>query len=213
MNQVLSKVFLWLFVGLALTFGIGYYVSTNSTMLYNIFSDGKFIIFAIIEIVLAVVLSARIHKMTTMSSTIMYLLYTGFSGLTFSSIFVYYEIESIIFVFGITAILLLIFGAIGYFTKMDLSKLGTFLFMGLIGLLLAYILNAFIGSETFDLGLTIFGIIIFLGYIVFDINRIKHNMYGIEDEDKQAIFGAFQLYLDFINIFIDLLRLFGNSRD
>lgn len=213
MNQVLSKVFIWMFVGLALTFGVGYYVSTNNTMLYNIFSDGKFIIFAIVEIIMAIVLSARINKMSTMSSIILYLLYTGFSGLTFSSIFVYYEISSIVFVFGIAAVLFLIFGLIGYFTKMDLSKLGTFLFMGLIGLLLAYVVNIFVGSETFDLSLAVFGIIIFLGYVVYDINRIKHNLYGIEDEDKQAIFGAFQLYLDFINIFIDLLRLFGNSRD
>lgn len=213
MNQVLSKVFIWMFVGLALTFGVGYYVSTNNTMLYNIFSDGKFIIFAIVEIIMAIVLSARINKMSTMSSIILYLLYTGFSGLTFSSIFVYYEISSIVFVFGIAAVLFLIFGLIGYFTKMDLSKLGTFLFMGLIGLLLAYVVNIFVGSETFDLSLAVFGIIIFLGYVVYDINRIKHNLYGIEDEDKQAIFGAFQLYLDFINIFIDLLRLFGNSTD
>lgn len=213
MNQVLSKVFIWMFVGLALTFGVGYYVSTNNTMLYNIFSDGKFIIFAIVEIIMAIVLSARINKMSTMSSIILYLLYTGFSGLTFSSIFVYYEISSIVFVFGIAAVLFLIFGLIGYFTKMDLSKLGTFLFMGLIGLLLAYVVNIFVGSETFDLSLAVFGIIIFLGYVVYDINRIKHNLYGIEDEDKQAIFGAFQLYLDFINIFIDLLRLFGNSGD
>ncbi len=213
MNKVLSKVFLWLFVGLALTFGVGYYVSTNETMLYNIFSDGKFLIFAIVEIVLAIILAARIHKLSTMSATIIYLLYTGFSGLTFSSIFVVYEITSIIFVFGITAVVCLLFGLIGYFTKIDLSKFGTFLFMAVFGLILAYVANIFIGSAEFDFALTAIGIVIFLAYTAYDIQAIKRNLYGVEDEDNQAIIGALNLYIDFINVFIYLLRLFGNSRD
>lgn len=213
MNKVLSKVFLWLFVGLALTFGVGYYVSTNETMLYNIFSDGKFLIFAIVEIVLAIILAARIHKLSTMSATIIYLLYTGFSGLTFSSIFVVYEITSIIFVFGITAVVCLLFGLIGYFTKIDLSKFGTFLFMAVFGLILAYVANIFIGSAEFDFVLTAIGIVIFLAYTAYDIQAIKRNLYGVEDEDNQAIIGALNLYIDFINVFIYLLRLFGNSRD
>ncbi len=213
MNKVLSKVFLWLFVGLALTFGVGYYVSTNETMLYNIFSDGKFLIFAIVEIVLAIILAARIHKLSTMSATIIYLLYTGFSGLTFSSIFVVYEITSIIFVFGITAVVCLLFGLIGYFTKIDLSKFGTFLFMAVFGLILAYVANIFIGSAEFDFVLTAIGIVIFLAYTAYDIQAIKRNLYGVEDEDNQAIIGALNLYIDFINVFIYLLKLFGNSKD
>lgn len=213
MNKVLSKVFLWLFVGLALTFGVGYYVSTNETMLYNIFSDGKFLIFAIVEIVLAIILAARIHKLSTMSATIIYLLYTGFSGLTFSSIFVVYEITSIIFVFGITAVVCLLFGLIGYFTKIDLSKFGTFLFMAVFGLILAYVANIFIGSAEFDFALTAIGIVIFLAYTAYDIQAIKRNLYGVEDEDNQAIIGALNLYIDFINVFIYLLKLFGNSKD
>lgn len=213
MNKVLSKVFLWLFVGLALTFGVGYYVSTNETMLYNIFSDGKFLIFAIVEIVLAIILAARIHKLSTMSATIIYLLYTGFSGLTFSSIFVVYEITSIIFVFGITAVVCLLFGLIGYFTKIDLSKFGTFLFMAVFGLILAYVANIFIRSAEFDFVLTAIGIVIFLAYAAYDIQAIKRNLYGVEDEDNQAIIGALNLYIDFINVFIYLLKLFGNSKD
>lgn len=213
MNKVLSKVFLWLFVGLALTFGVGYYVSTNETMLYNIFSDGKFLIFAIVEIVLAIILAARIHKLSTMSATIIYLLYTGFSGLTFSSIFVVYEITSIIFVFGITAVVCLLFGLIGYFTRIDLSKFGTFLFMAVFGLILAYVANIFIGSAEFDFVLTAIGIVIFLAYTAYDIQAIKRNLYGVEDEDNQAIIGALNLYIDFINVFIYLLKLFGNSKD
>lgn len=213
MNQVLSKVFMWLFVGLALTFGVAYVVSNNDTMLYNIFSTGMHWILFIVELVVVIVLSVRIRKMSTMTATILYLLYSGLTGLTFSSIFVLYELTSIIYVFAIAAVLFLLFGLIGYFTKLDLSKLGTYLFMGLIGLLLAYIVNIFIGSEAFDLGLAAIGIIIFLGFIAYDIHVIKRNLYGIENDDNLAIYGAFQLYIDFINIFIDLLRLFGKSRD
>lgn len=213
MNQVLSKVFIWLFVGLALTFGVGYVVSNNATMLYNIFDSGMHWFLLIAELVVVIVLSARIRKMSTMTATILYLLYSGLTGLTFSAFFVIYELTSIIYVFAIAAVLFLAFGLVGYYTKLDLSKFSTFLFMGLIGLILAYIVNIFIGSATFDLGLTIISIIIFLGFIAFDIQSVKRNWYGIENDDNLAIYGAFQLYIDFINIFIDLIRLFGKSRD
>lgn len=213
MNNVMSKVFLWLFLGLALTFGVGYYVSTNSTMLYNIFSDGKHILFAVIEIVIAIFLSVRINKMSSMTAGICYLLYAGFSGLTFSAIFVVYELTSIMFVFGIAAVLFLIFGLAGSFTKLDLSKFSTFLFMGLIGLLLAYVVSMFVDSSTFDFALAAFGIVLFLGFTAFDMQAIKRNWYGIQSEDNHAIFGAFQLYIDFINIVIDLLRIFGKGKD
>lgn len=213
MNNVMSKVFLWLFLGLALTFGVGYYVSTNSTMLYNIFSDGKHLLFAIIEIVIAIFLSVRINKMSSMIAGICYLLYAGFSGLTFSSIFVIYEITSIMYVFGIAAVLFLIFGIIGACTKLDLSKISTFLFMGLIGLLLAYVAGIFIDNSNFDFMLAVVGIVLFLGFTAYDIQGIKKNWYGITSEDNQAIFGALQLYIDFINIIIDLLRIFGKGKD
>jgi len=141
------------------------------------------------------------------------LLYSGLTGLTLSSIFIIYAITSIIWVFAITAGLLLIFGLVGYFTNLDLTKIGTFLIMGLLGVLLAYLVNVFIGSESLDMGLSVISIIIFLGFIAYDMQVIKRNIYTIEDENNRAIYGAFQLYLDFINIFLDLLKLFGNSRD
>ena len=203
MNKVLSKVFMWLFVGLALTFGVAYVVSNNETMLYNIFDNGIHWLLVIVELVVVIVFSTRIRKMSSMTATTLYLLYSGLTGLTFSSIFVVYELTSIIYVFAITAILFLLFGLAGYFTKLDLSKISTFLLMGLIGLFLAYVLNMFIGSAAFNIGLTIIGIIIFLAFIAYDIQGIKRNWYGIDNEDNLAIYGAFQLYIDFINVFID----------
>ena len=85
--------------------------------------------------------------------------------------------------------------------------------MGILAIIIMSVVNIFIGSETLDLGLCIIGIIIFMAYIAFDIQAIKRKLYGIENQDSLAIYGAFQLYLDFVNIFLDLLRLFGNSRD
>ena len=211
-NRIFSKVFLWMFIGLAITFGVGYYVSANEIMLYNIFSK-YYILLAIAEIVVVIWLSARIRKMKSMTAKILFCLYSFLTGLTFSSIFIVYHITSIIYVFGITALIFLIFALIGYFTKIDLTKLGVYLFMGLLGVIICSIINMFVKSGTFDLTLTIIALIIFIVYIAYDIQIIKRNLYTFEEQDNLAIFGALQLYLDFINVFLRLLRLFGRSRD
>jgi len=211
-NKIFSKIFFWMFVGLAITFGIGYYVSINENMLYNVFS--KYYIFLIIaELVVVIWLSARIRKMSPTTAKILFCLYSFITGLTFSSIFVVYQITSIVSVFGITALIFLIFALIGYFTKIDLSKLSVYLFMGLLGVIICSIINMFVGSNTFDLGITIIALIIFIAYIAYDIQIIKRNLYNIAEEDNLAIYGALQLYLDFINIFLRLLQLFGKNRD
>ena len=211
-NNIFSKVFFWMFIGLAITFGIGYYVSTNDLMLYNVFS--KYYLFLVItEVILVIWLSARIRKMSPMTAKILFCLYSLVTGLTFSSIFVVYKITSIIYVFGITSLIFFIFAFIGYFTKIDLTKISVYLFMALLGVIICSIINMFVGSETFDFWITIVCLIIFIIYIAYDIQIIKKNLYLISEEDNLAIYGALQLYLDFINIFLRLLRIFGNSRD
>lgn len=212
-NRIFPKVFLWMFIGLAVTFGIAYYVSLNENMLYNLFSGYKFMLIVIAEIVIAIVLSARIRKMNPMVAKGLFLLYAGLTGLTFSAIFVVYELTSIIYVFGITSGLFFIFGLIGYFTKLDLTKIGIYLVMALFGIIIVSFINMFVGSEVLDLGLCVIGIIVFLGFIAYDIQIIKRNLYGVDNEENFAIIGAFELYLDFINLFVKLLRLFGKSRD
>lgn len=211
-NKIFSKVFFWMFIGLAITFGVGYYASLNEVMLYNVFS--KYYIFLIIaELVVVIVLSARIRKMQPTTAKILFCLYSFITGLTFSSIFVVYEITSIIYVFGITSLIMLIFAAIGYYTNMDLTKIGTYLFMALLAIIICSIINMFVGSETFDLTLTIICLLVFIIYIAYDVQVIKRNSYMIENEENAAIYGALQLYLDFINIFLRLLELFGKNRD
>ena len=211
-NKIFSKVFMWMFIGLAITFGTGYYVSVNPNMLFNVFGSYYWILI-IAEIVVVIWLSARIRKMKPMTAKILFCLYSFLTGLTFSSIFVVYQVTSIVYVFGITSIIFLIFALIGYFTKIDLTKLGTYLFMALLGVIICSIINIFVKSSVFDLGLTIICLIIFIAYIAYDIQIIKRNLYMITEEDNLAIYGALQLYLDFINIFLRLLQLFGKARD
>jgi len=211
-NKIFSKVFFWMFIGLAITFGVGYYVSLNPNMIFNIFGSYYWLLL-IAEIVVVIVLSARIRKMKPTTAKIMFCLYSFITGLTFSSIFIVYEITSIVYVFGITSLIFLIFAAIGYFTKIDLTKLGIYLFMALLGIIICSVINIFIGSAGFNFGLTVACLIIFIIYIAYDIQIIKRNLYMIEEEDNLAIYGALQLYLDFINIFLRLLQLFGRSRD
>lgn len=211
-NNLFSKVFMWMFIGLAITFGIGYYVSVNPNMLFNVFGSYYWLLI-IAELVVVIWLSARIRKMKPTTAKLLFCAYSFLTGLTFSSIFVIYEISSIIYVFGITAVLFLIFALIGYFTKIDLTKIGVYLFMALLGVIICSIINIFLGSETFDLGITIVCLIVFIIYIAYDMQIIKRNLYLIPEEDNLAIYGALQLYLDFINIFLRLLQLFGRSRD
>lgn len=213
MNRVFSKMFLWMFLGLMVTFGVAYFLSQNDTMMYNLFSGKKYMIVWIAEIVVVMVLSLRIRKLSVMSARILFILYSLLTGVTVSTIFIVYSISSIIYVFLITSVLFLIFGLIGYFTKLDLSKLGSILMMALLGSLICVFINIFVRSETFDLVTTIIMVLIFLGYIAYDINVIKNNYRDIQDEDKLVIYGALSLYLDFINLFLRLLRLFGKSND
>lgn len=212
-KKVYSKIYLWLFLGLLVSFLTGFYVSTNSNMIYNLLKPTYTIVILVIEVIIAVVLSARVTKMNPLTAKILYFVYSFTTGLSLSLIFVVYELTSIIFVFGITAGLFGLFALIGKFTNLDLSKIGTILLMGLIGIIIATIINMFIGSETLDLILCYVGIIIFLGYIAYDMQQVKYLANVIEDKDNLAIFCAFQLYLDFINLFYRLISLFGKSKD
>jgi hypothetical protein len=211
-NKVMSKIFLWMFIGLITTFITGYIISINEKMLLTVFSTGAYIFFTIAELVLVIVLSAKIRKMKPTTCKVMFILYAFVSALTFSSIFIVYKITSIIYIFLITAIIFGIFSFIGYTTKIDLTKIGTYLLMALLGVVLVSIINLFVGSQVLDLALSGIIIFIFMGITAYDIQKIKNNYSMIIPEDNLPIYGALQLYLDYINIFLNLLRLFGDDR-
>lgn len=212
-NKLYSKIYLWLFLGLLVSFLTGYFVSTNVNMLFNLIKPGYVIGILIIEVFIAIFLSARITKMQPMTAKILYFVYSFTTGLSLSFVFVVYEITSIIYVFAVTSLLFGIFAFIGKVTKLDLSKISTVLLMGLIALVLVTLINLFIGSETIDLILCYAGIIIFLGYIAYDMQKVKYLQKVIPDQENLSIFCAFQLYLDFINLFYRLISLFGKSKD
>ena len=213
MNQLLSKTFLWMFVGLLVTFLTGYIVSMNENMLLSIFGGPIFWIIIILEFALVIFFSARVHKMKPVTARISFLLYSFVSGLTFSSIFVGFEIGSVMYVFLIAAVVFAIFGAIGYFINTDLNRISTFLLMGLLALIICCVVNIFLANSTFDLIISIIAILIFFGFIAYDIQQMKILSNAGIDNEVVAINGAFQLYLDFINIFLHLLTLIGNSKD
>lgn len=209
-NSFLSKVFSWFGVGLLVTFLVAYFTSTNLSLLSIIFNGYNHIIIIILEFVLAVWLTSRIRKMDSSLTKVLYLGYSALTGLTFSSIFIIYEMSSIIWVFLATSIIFFIFSIIGKNSKIDLTKFGVYLMVGLFSIIILNIINIFVMNSTLDMVLCVISIIIFTGYIAYDINKITRYY---DDTDNMAIVGAFELYLDFINIFIDLLRLFGRERN
>lgn len=211
-DTIYSKVFLWMFIGLAMTFATAYYTSTNVDALSVIFGKGMYVVLAIVELVLAIFLGVRITKMSPTTAKICFLLYSFITGLTFSSIFVAYKLTSVVMIFGVTAVLFLVFAILGKVTKLDLTKLGTYLLMMLFGVIICSIINVFIGSDSFSLGIAIVSIIVFLGFIAYDVQKIRR-LEDVVPEENLAILGAFELYLDFINVFIDLLRIFGDAND
>lgn len=207
-NDILSKVFKWFGLGLLVTFITAFFTSTNLVLLKFMLSS--YYIIVILEVVLAIWLTTRIRKMDSGLTKILYFAYTILTGLTISGIFIVYEITSIIFVFLATSLIFLIFSILGKNARVDLRKLGTYLMVGLLSIIIIMIINMFVMNNTLDLVLCVISIIIFIGYIYYDVNKIVNYF---DDTDNMAIVGAFQLYLDFINIFLDLLRLFAKERN
>lgn len=208
-KNIFPKVFLWLFVGL-LTSGVtGYYVSTNPNMMYNIYANNWYWWLSLLEIGLVIFLSARIHKMSYTTAMISYLAYSILTGATLASIFEIFTGTSIALVFGITSFIFVLFAVLGYVTKMDLTKWGNILLIGLLGTIIVGIVNIFLGNSTLELIVSVITIVVFIAFIAYDIQKIKHLSMDMEDENKVAIIGALELYLDFINIFLQLLSLFG----
>lgn len=211
-KRVMSSTFMWLFIGLLITFTTGYLVSTNANMVMNIFSGLAYYLLIIAEIGIAIFLSMRIWKLKGITATCLYIFYTFLTGLTLSSIFLVYKMSSLIFIFLVAAVLFLIFGLIGKFTKIDLSKIGTILIMGLIAIILINIINSFVMNNTLNIISCVIGLLIFFGYTAYDIQKIKRMADTNLPERNIAIIGAFSLFLDYVNILVQLLRLFGDSR-
>lgn len=210
-NKLIPSVFLWMFVGLLVTFITGFYVSLNENMIYNVVEN--FTLIAIIELILVIGLSAFSRKVNYLTSILLYLAYSITTGLTFSTIFIVYSMSSIMSIFLIASLIFGIFALIGYTTKIDLSKFSTILFMILLGGVIVSIVNIFLSNGLIDIIISWVLLIVFFGITAYDMQKIKMIAYEIDDPKKVNIICALNLYLDFINIFLKLLRLFGKRRD
>ena len=213
--SVMRRVYGKMFLGLLVTAITSLLVLTNETLMTLFLSSRiTFFVLAIAELGLVFYLSARIDKVQPATATALFYLYAVLNGVTLTPIFLIYTGSSIALTFGITSVT---FGAMclyGYVTKQDLSKMGAILFMALIGLILCTIVNLFLHSSTMDWIISLAGVAIFVGLTAWDTQNIKR-MVEVADPGqtgKIATLGALSLYLDFINLFIYLLRIFG-SRD
>ncbi len=212
-DNLISKTFLWMCFGLLITFITGYFVAHNEVMLENIYGGWGYWIFVIVELLLVIVLSARIMRMKPATAKVCFLLYSFVSGLTFASIFVYYAIDSIMIIFLVAAIIFAVMAIIGYTTNVDLTRIGTYLFFALVAVLVVALINIFIGSSMLAMIISIVCVLIFIGITAYDVQKIKALESSGLPKENLAIYGALDLYLDFINLFIHLLSIFGKSRD
>jgi len=217
-SRFFQKVYGWMFLGLAISGTVAYLVASTPAIFNAIFSNIIILIgIVIVELALAIGLSLLIKRIPANLAVIMFLLYSAVTGLTLSVIFLLYTIESIGVVFFITATM---FGAIslyGFFTKRDLTGLGPILFMGLIGLIIASLVNLFLNNSVLDYVLSFIGVAIFTGLTAYDTQKIRQGNIigneGTEEDIKESVIGALRLYLDFVNLFLDLLRLLGKRRE
>lgn len=214
-QRFMVRVYNWMTAGLGITGFMAFYIANSPTMLNIVFGNAIVpIILIIAQIGLVFWLASRVMQMSASQATGVFMLYAGLTGITFSSVFIVYTAASITSTFLITAGTFGAMSLYGYTTKKDLTSWGSFLFMGLIGIIIASVVNIFMESEMMHTIISYAGVLIFVGLTAYDTQKIKEmNILGNEgtDEDtKEAIKGALTLYLDFINLFLMLLRLLGN---
>ncbi len=215
---LMRKVYLWMTLALLITGFTAYYVATNEAILTAIVTN-QILFWGLIiaELGLVFGLSAAINRLSLTTATLMFVVYSVINGATMSFIFLAYTMSSITSVFFITAGTFAAMGLFGYFTKTDLSSMGKILLMALIGIIIATIVNIFVNSSGLEMILNYLGVLIFVGLTAYDTQKIKQMLLIAPDAgegaQKVALLGALSLYLDFINLFLYLLRIFGGKRD
>jgi FtsH-binding integral membrane protein len=226
LREYMLRVYNYMAGGLALTGIVAYAVAQLAVASWNpiqltefgmaIYGGPLMWVIMLAPVGFALLFGFRIHKMQASTAQALFWAFAAVMGLSLSSIFVIYTGSSIARVFFITAGTFAGMSIYGYTTKRDLTGIGSFLFMGLIGIILASIVNLFLGSTALHFAISVIGVLVFVGLTAYDTQRIKESYVEGEAADvgtKKAIMGAFQLYLDFINLFIMLLRLFGSARE
>lgn len=218
-NDFVRSVYNWMAIGLALTGFVAFYVSRTPALVRLIFGNPiLLIVFILAYFGLVMYLSGRINKMSAATATSLFIVYSGLTGVLLASIFLVYTAESIASTFFICAGTFVGCSIYGWSTKRDLTSWGGFLMMGLIGVIIAILVNMFIQSSAMSMVIGCIGVIVFVGLTAYDTQKLKNMALtqpaGLDGGvvRKGAILGALSLYLDFINLFLMLLRLFGQRR-
>ncbi|MGN6671262.1 MAG: Bax inhibitor-1/YccA family protein [Candidatus Nucleicultricaceae bacterium] len=215
LRSFMLSVYNYMTLGLTLTGLVAYFVFSTPALLHVIFGTPLYWVVALAPIGFVFYLSFKIQSISAARAQTLFWIYSGIMGLSMASIFLVYTGASVAKVFFITAATFASTSLYGYVTKRDLSGWGSFLFMGLIGIIIASLVNIFLKSSGLDFMISIIGVGIFVGLTAYDTQMIKH-LYAESDNQeiatKKAVIGALNLYLDFINMFIFLLRLLGNRR-
>jgi FtsH-binding integral membrane protein len=219
-NNFVRSVYNWMGIGLSLTGLVALYVSSSPTMVRVIFGNPMlFFLLILAELGLVFSISGMVNKMSSGTATSLFVLYAGLNGVTLSFIFLVYTRTSIVSTFFICAATFIACSVYGWTTKKDLTSWGGFLTMGLIGIIIASLVNIFIRSSGMSLLISYIGVIVFVGLTAYDTQKLKNMALtqpaGLDGAviRKGAILGALSLYLDFINLFLMLLRIFGQSRE
>lgn len=215
----IAQVFGWMSCGLLLTAFVAWYTSKTPAVLHLLFSN-QIIFFGLIigQLALVFALSGMVTRLSGSLATTLFMLYSMLTGLTLSSIFVLYTASSIFSAFIVTSGMFGIMTVYGYSTKRDLSSFGSLLFMALIGMMLASLINLWLKNSIIMWIITYFGVAVFVGLTAYDIQKLKSiglSVSSLNDKDnfrKVSIIGALTLYLDFINLFLMIVRIFGNRR-
>ena len=219
-NDFVRSVYNWMCIGLALTGFVAYYASTSEAVLGLVFGN-SIVFFGLIlaELALVFALSGMVNRMSGATATALFVVYSALNGVTLSFIFIAYTQASIVSTFFVCSATFLACSVYGWTTKKDLTSWGGFFTMGLIGIIIASLVNMFIQSSAMSMFISYIGVFVFVGLTAYDTQKLKNMAItqpaGLDGEviRKGAILGALSLYLDFINLFLMLLRIFGQSRD
>ncbi|MBU1229424.1 MAG: Bax inhibitor-1/YccA family protein [Proteobacteria bacterium] len=217
-NAFMRGIYGWMSLGLMLTAAAAWYTAASPLGQTLLQSPGLLIGLVVVQFGLVIALSAAINRLSGGAATLMFLAYSALTGLTLSSIFFVYSMTSIFQAFVVTAGTFGAMSIYGMVTKRDLTSMGSFLFMGLIGIVLASLVNMFLKSSAMGFVISVIGVLVFTGLTAYDTQKLKYMGEAMPLGDGTAIrrgtiLGALTLYLDFINLFLMMLRLFGSSRD
>ena len=213
----MARVYWWMTLALTVSGIAAFIVGTSKGLGKVFFNPPVFMGIAIAELALVVIINMGIGKLSAAVAMALFMLYATINGITLSCIFMVYTMTSIVQVFAITAATFAVMAVVGTVTKRDLSSLGNILFMALLGLIIASIVNLFWRNDMLYWIVSCAGVLIFVGLTAYDANKIKMMLMEIDPEDREAVgkvavIGALQLYLDFVNLLLYLLRLFGRRK-